>query len=97
MYIDICFFLLGRQFLLLGENAPPPVNMLFHTLYRYIAYLTRGRDNVQSTQKWEVNNLFVQSIFQFCAVNFSMLINNICIILINFWRHYVRCIPCAHY
>ena len=44
---------------------------------------TRGRANVQSTQKWEVNNLFVQSIFQFCAVNFSILSNNICIILIN--------------
>ena len=50
---------------------------------------TRGRVNVQSTQKWEVNNLFVQSIFQFCAVNFSILNKNICIILINLWRHYV--------
>ena len=59
--------------------------------YSYI----RGRANVQSTQKWEVNNLFVQSIFQFCAVHFSMLSNNICIILINVWRHYVRYIPCG--
>ena len=45
---------------------------------------SRGRTNVQSTQKWEVNNLFVQSIFQFCAVNFSILNNNIFIILIKF-------------
>ena len=45
----------------------------------------RGRANVQSTQKWEVNNLFVQSIFQFCAVNFLIFSNKICIILIKFY------------
>ena len=44
----------------------------------------RGGANVQSTQKWDVNNLFVQSIFQFCAVNFFILSNNICTIQINF-------------
>ena len=45
---------------------------------------------MQSTQKWEVNNLFVQSIFQFCAVN-------IFIILLNFWRHYIRFITCGEF
>ena len=33
---------------------------------------------------------------QFCAVNFSMFSNNICIILINL-RQYVRCIPCGEF
>ena len=54
------------------------------TCRSYTLGSSRGRANVQSTQKWEVNNLFVQSIFQFCAVNFLILINKICIILINF-------------
>ena len=52
----------------------------------------RGRANVQSTQKCEVNNLFVRSLFQLWQ---SILSNNICIFIINFWRQYIRCIPCG--
>ena len=59
--------------------------------------MEEGGANVQSTEKWEVINLIVQLIFQLCAVHLSILSNYIFIILIHFWKHYIRCIPCEEF
>ena len=60
------------QFIIIPSLKRKPPTYKYVAKHRgVVAHYSRGRDNVQSTHKWEVNNLFVQLIFQFCAVNFS--------------------------